>query len=229
VKTHSSLRASVLVSILAAAAAPAVFAQEPSQDTTYTPPPEVARFWNGQDEAGEGDGAAPESDGDDSPREPLLLAEGRMTAALFDDFQFGGRVGVETGARLPLGFFIDFEGRPFGKAVRVRESETLEYQFREHRFTLGPGASLNVPARGGTWWTFAGGVGLSFGTYRGSARAAETTVPVWFETGWRAKIGGSQHLGIAYQYFPLPGASPHRIAVQWGARLGAKIPRPESP
>lgn len=147
----------------------------------------------------------------------LLHAEARMSAALFDDFQFGGRVGGRAiGARLPFGFLLDVEGRPWGKAVRVRESEALEYQFREHRFTISPGGFLDVPTPSGGWWTFAAGVGLSFGTYRGSARSAEVAVPVWFETGYRARIGDHQYLGVAYQYFPLPDVSPHRITVQWG-------------
>jgi hypothetical protein len=174
----------------------------------YAPPPEVARYWEEPADAGR------------SATGSYLLAEARMAAALIDDFQFGARLDVHTQAwKYPLGFLVDFEGRPYGKAVRVRESETLEYQFREHRFTVSPGVSLSLPVdRGEGWWTFATGVGLSFGTYRGAARAAETTFPVWFEAGYRAKIGEYQYLGLAYQYFPLPDVSPHRISVQWGLR-----------
>jgi hypothetical protein len=197
----------------------------------YVPPPEVAVYWQEPARARVLRGPEPARARVLRGPEPSMLAEARMAAALFDDFQFGGRLDVHLEARRSsLGFLLDVEGRPFGNAVRVRESETLEYQFREHRFTLSPGLSWSLPMnRGEGWWTFATGVGLSFGTYRGSSRPAETTFPVWFETGYRAMIGGSQYLGIAYQYFPLPDVSPHRISVQWGLRSNPQNSTRESP
>jgi hypothetical protein len=159
------------------------------------------------------------------PRFPpaAFHAEGRLSPALFDDFQFGVRLGAGiVPGGMPVELIFDFEARPYAKAVRVRESPTLEYQFRENRYHLGPGLSWSVPlVKELSWWTFAGGTGISFGAYRGSSREPETRFPLWFETGYRLMIGrGAEYLGLSYQYFPLPSASPHRLSVQYGVRLG---------
>jgi hypothetical protein len=162
-----------------------------------------------------------EAEGQVAKPPPGLFSEVRLAAALFDDFQIGGRLGAEVAdAGIPLDLFLDFEGRPFGKAVRRRESETLQYQFREHRFTPGIGVASRLPLgkSDSAFWTFGGGVGWSFGTYRGSNRGAEVTFPVWLETGVRFKISEGIYLGLGYQYFPLPSASSHRLALVMGLR-----------
>jgi hypothetical protein len=153
---------------------------------------------------------------------PAFFGEGRMTFAIADDFQLGGRLGAEIAdPGIPLDLFFDLEGRPFGKAVRKRESPTLQYQFREHRFTPGLGIAGRLPLgdpETGAFWTFGGGAGFSFGYYRGSNRSAEVTFPVWMETGFRLKMTNDCYLGIGYQYFPLPSASSHRVALVIGIR-----------
>src|SRR5690606_14567084 len=92
-------------------------------------------------------------------RVPLLMAACLATtfadgilieprASFFtDDFQFGGRVGGESRAlnALPVALFADFEFRPYGRATRVRTSPSFSYQFREHRYTFGPGALVSLP------------------------------------------------------------------------------------
>src|SRR5690606_25493962 len=117
----------------------------------------------GEDQQESAYGASPERDATGSN----LLAEMRMAAALFDDFNIGGRLGIENAARrVPLAFFLDVEWRPYRRAVRVRESEMLEYQYREGRFTFGPGMTAAFPVLGDSVYLIAGGgAGLSLAWY----------------------------------------------------------------
>jgi len=147
-------------------------------------------------------------------------------AATADDFQTGGRVGVGTSSRVGWDFFFDLEMRPYRRAVRVRESETLEYQFREERLTLGPGVLARIPLVYGpsekpsVVYTVGGGVGLSPAWYRGSNREAPSSGLGWLESGFRFSSASGFDWGVAYQYFPLPGVSNHRVAFGLGFRLG---------
>lgn len=152
---------------------------------------------------------------------PGAFSEGRFTVALVDDFEMGLRIGAQIAhPGVPVDLFFDFEGRPFRKAVRVRESETLEYQFQEHRFTpsLGFASRVSLTPDSAVAWTFGGGAGISFGFYRGSNRTAEVAFPVWAETGFRFRLSPGSYLALGYQYFPLPSASSHRVAIVWGWR-----------
>jgi hypothetical protein len=171
-----------------------------------------------------GPGAAPsvaETPGASSPGRVFFDLR---AATPFNDFQMGGRVGFFAGRRTLLDFFLDFEMRPYRRAVRVRESETLEYQLREERFTFGPGMLARLPLGGsGAALVAGGGAGLSPAWYRGSNRSAPSTGVGWLETGirfWSAPSGSDW--GFSYQYFPLPDVSPHRISFQYGYRLDSK-------
>lgn len=158
-------------------------------------------------------------------------ADGAASVAFFDlraafpvdDFQMGGRLGVGTATRLAWDFFLDFEMRPYRRAVRVRESDVLEYQFREQRFTIGPGALARLPLGDqGAFYTVGGGVGLSPAWYRGSNREAPSRALGWLETGFRFVTPGGADWGFAYQFFPLPGVSSHRAAIHVGFRAGSR-------
>ena len=151
---------------------------------------------------------------------PGAFGELRFALAFADDFEMGGRFGAQIAhPGLPLDLFFDFEGRPLPKAVRVPVSDTLEYQFQEHRFTPSLGLSSRIPlGSASAFWTVGGGVGVSFGYYRGSNRSAEVTFPVWMETGYRFKLSGGSYWGLGYQYFPLPFASSHRVTFVYGIR-----------
>ncbi len=150
-----------------------------------------------------------------------MFGEGRLAFALVDDFQLGVRIGAGVAnPGLPLDLFLDIEGRPISKAVRRSESPLLEYQYQEHRFTpsLGLSSSLPLGVEKLNFWTFGGGAGFSFGYYRGSNRSAEVTFPVWVETGFRFLVSKDSYLALGYQYFPLPFASSHRLALVYGWR-----------
>jgi hypothetical protein len=193
-----------------------------TSDEGLPPNPETGFKVSGLDAASTTD-SEPDSQADPAVSEPPpgMFGELRFAFALFDDFEMGGRLGAQIAhPGLPLDFFFDFEGRPFSKAVRVRESETLEYQFQEHRLTPSVGLSSRLPLGSdeSAFWTFGGGVGLSFGYYRGSNRSAEVTFPAWIETGFRFKLSTGSYLGLGYQYFPLPFASSHRLAIVYGMR-----------
>lgn len=155
---------------------------------------------------------------------PYLLMEGRAALALLNDFQIGGRVGGEGSWRkLPLAFFFDLEGRPYRRAIRVRESETLEYQYREERLTFGPGASVGYPVGNDSTVLLAGaGAGISPAWYRGSERAATSVLTGWAEGGLRFLLPNGWHFALMYQYFPLPGVSSHRLSLVIGERMRAK-------
>jgi hypothetical protein len=144
-------------------------------------------------------------------------------ATPFDDFQIGGRAGFFAWTRIVTDFFLDFEMRPYRRAVRIRESETLEYQFREQRFTIGPGFLARVPlGRSPAVLVAGGGAGLSPAWYRGSNREAPSTALGWLETGFRFwSPPSAAEGGFSYQVFPLPGVSPHRIADHFGHRRDA--------
>ncbi len=141
-------------------------------------------------------------------------------AAALDDFHMGGRVGLGTLSRIAWDFFLDFEMRPYRRAVRIRESESLEYQFREERFTIGPGALVRFPlGSAGASYTLGVGLGLSPAWYRGSSRAASSSVLGWLETGFRFVSPSGVDWGAAYQFVPLSGVSSHRVALSVGYRL----------
>ena len=173
--------------------------------------------------------AATDSYGTESPAptpmatevSPGLFGELRTSTAMLDDFEIGGRFGFEPlHGRVPLNLFFDFDARPYRRAVRVRESSTLEYQFQENRFTSSLGVATRIPVRKGSdaYWTLATGLGWSLGTYSGAYRDAEVTFPAWVETGIRFRTGSHSYLGLAYQYFPLPDVLSHRVLLQWGMR-----------
>jgi hypothetical protein len=143
-------------------------------------------------------------------------------ATSFDDFQTGGRVGFSVGKRLAADFFLDMEMRPYRRAVRIRESETLEYQYREERFTFGPGVLARVPLGSSVALVAGGGAGLSPAWYRGSNREAPSAGLGWLETGMRFLSESGVDWGFSYQYFPLPGVSPHRVSLQIGRRIKAE-------
>src|SRR5690606_4866009 len=118
-------------------------------------------------------------------------------------------------------FFLDVEWRPYRRAVRVRESEMLEYQYREGRFTFGPGMTAAFPVLGDSVYLIAGGgAGLSLAWYRGSSRSAPTAFVPWLETGVRFPVKG-WHMALTYQIFPLPGASWHRSGLAFGGSMRA--------
>ena len=192
-------------------------------DDSLSPNPETGRTTSPLDSVRETDPDAPETGFTPAVSEPPPGAFGelRFAAALFDDFQLGGRLGAEIAdPGLPLDLFFDLEARPISKAVRVRASEILEYQFQEHRFTPSLGIMSRFPlgSQKADFWTFGGGAGISFGYYRGSNRSAEVTFPVWVETGFRFELSRGSYVGMAYQYFPLPSASPHRLTLVYGLR-----------
>jgi hypothetical protein len=153
------------------------------------------------------------------PPEAIVFFDMRLAAGI-DDLQLGGRVGVGTLDRIGLDFFLDFELRPYRKAVRVRESDVLHYQFREDRFTIGPGVLVRFPLGSPQTVLVGGGGGaLSFGDYRGTRREAPFKALPWFETGIRFNAFSGTQWGLSYQVFPLPGVSPHRVAFHLGYRL----------
>jgi hypothetical protein len=143
-------------------------------------------------------------------------------ATPFDDFQMGGRVGFSVGSRIAADFFLDMETRPYRRAVRIQESETLEYQYREERFTFGPGVLARVPLNPGVALVAGGGAGLSPAWYRGSNREAPSAGLGWLETGIRFITPSGVDWGFSYQFFPLPGVSPHRISFQMGRRIHSR-------
>jgi hypothetical protein len=141
-------------------------------------------------------------------------------ATPFDDFQVGGRVGFSVGKRISADFFLDLETRPYRRAVRIQESETLEYQYREERITFGPGVLARIPLGGPTAaFVAGGGAGLSPAWYRGSNREAPSTGLAWLETGFRFLTPSGKDWGLSYQFFPLPGVLPHRVSFNFGYRL----------
>jgi hypothetical protein len=155
-----------------------------------------------------------------TPTKPGKVFFDLRAATPFDDFQTGGRVGFFAGKRVLLDFFLDFEIRPYRRAVRIRESETLEYQYREERFTFGPGMLARIPLAGpGVAVVAGGGAGLSPAWYRGSNREAPSAGLGWLETGFRFLSPSGTDWGLSYQFFPLPGVSPHRVGFSIGYRL----------
>jgi hypothetical protein len=155
----------------------------------------------------------------DSAQPGIAFFDMRAAAAV-NDVQWGGRVGIGTVTRIGLDFLIDFEMRPYRRAVRVRESDALYYQFREDRLTIGPGMLVRVPlGESGTVLAMGGGGSLSFGEYRGTKREAPFKALPWLETGIRFNRSSGVDWGFSYQYFPIPGVSAHRAAVHFGFRL----------
>ena len=153
---------------------------------------------------------------------PGMLFFDLRLAAPVNDVQTGGRVGFSVGRRIPVDIFLDMEMRPYRRAVRIAESEMLEYQYREERFTFGPGVLARVPLNPSFAFVAGGGAGLSPAWYRGSNRDAPSAGLGWLETGIRFTSPSGIDWGFSYQFFPLPGVSPHRISFQIGRRISAQ-------
>jgi hypothetical protein len=166
---------------------------------------------------------------DSRPADSIPVFFDMRMAFPVDDFQLGARVGfsVPWHRRIATDFLFDFEMRPYRRAVRLRESETLEYQLREERITFGPGILTRFPlgedASGlSSAFVLGGGAGLSPAWYRGSNRAAPSSALLWLETGFRFLTPSGADWGLSYQFFPLPGVSSHRLAFSIGFRTGSK-------
>jgi hypothetical protein len=148
-----------------------------------------------------------------------FLIEPRL--AVGSDFQAGIRAGA--GGFLPNGSlvigFLDAELRPFAHAVRVRESPTFSYQYREIRFGIGPGVSWAHPLGNGFAATISAGVLYSDGTYWGSNRDPASGWVGWLDGGFRYMLTDDSYCGLEYQYHPLPGISPSRVLLQYGWRF----------
>ena len=119
-----------------------------------------------------------------------------------DDFLVGIYPGVlfemfETRASL---FFI---ARPYEKKVYVRQSNNFQIRYLEWRSILGLNLEKHGFLYGNTGFSVGAGYGISFGTYAGSKKSAETEwLPVF-------KAGIDQHfgdvsVGIGYKYLKFP-------------------------
>lgn len=145
-----------------------------------------------------------------------LFVEPRLSFG--SDFQMGGRAGLEGFQILgdaSLSVFLDGEVRMIPETVRVRMSPTLEHQYRENRFSIGPGFSIAQPL--GTVFSLNAGAGLAFtdGDYSGSNRNVASGWKPWAEGGGAFDLGARGAIGAALQLRPLPEVSPVRVLVQY--------------
>jgi hypothetical protein len=160
-----------------------------------------------------------------------LLAGGTVQAqeiqaqpriSIGSDFQFGMRLGVGGYTLLGdavLSGFIDGELRPFTHPVRVEITPTLDHQYREIRYTIGPGFSIVQPLSDQFALNAGAGFGYTDGYYAGSNRAPASGWKPWAEAGAAYNLGTTGSLGTTLQLRPLPGVAPLRLLIQYTWRL----------
>lgn len=146
--------------------------------------------------------------------EPAFFFQPRLSIG--EDLQAGARTGIG-GYRLGGGEvapFMEVDVRVAGRQVRVRQTPTFSYQYHENRLNAGGGASWAHPLAFGSdaaWQgVMAGGAHYSFGSYRGTARAAESGWHPFAEAALRRDFGAlSGEIGV--RYAPQPHLVPFRL------------------
>lgn|GEM_PF-2722422 len=136
------------------------------------------------------------------------------------DFELGGRLGgawsLGPGR---LEGLLDLQWRPYRKAIWTYPSPETAIQYREDRFSIGPGIGYQYPLLDGLGTRIVSGLSYSHGDYRGTLKSAESDWYPWVDFG--LMVGGKSLFqgGCYYQWRPLPHISPHRIALEIGFRF----------
>jgi hypothetical protein len=148
-----------------------------------------------------------------------ILVQPRLSFG--SDFQLGLRLGV--GGYTLLGDavltgFLDGEVRPISHAVRIKMTPTLDHQYRETRYSVGPGFSISQPL--GEKFALNSGAGFAYteGDYAGSNRKPAAGWKPWAEAGVSLDLGRVGMLGTALQLRPLPEIAPVRLLIQYSWR-----------
>jgi hypothetical protein len=148
-----------------------------------------------------------------------FLVDGRASLGAYD-FQLGLRAGAEAawGGGLWAGF-LDLEGRAFPRKTRIRETPNLSYQYRENRYSIGPGFTAAYPLFSSLHLTGGSGAFYTFADFRGSSRTPRHEWSGWMEAGLRVPAAQGYWWQFLYQHHSLPYMPPHRVAVQLGMRF----------
>jgi hypothetical protein len=151
-----------------------------------------------------------------------VLLEPRISVG--EDFQLGLRSGwaLRTWEGFHGAAFLDGEVRPIPEAVRITSSSTFSYQYRETRWSIGPGFAVGRDFSESLAGFAGAGMAFSDAFYWGSNRAPRQGWIGWGEAGFH-HTGGWIYWGAALQYRPLPEISPWRVLLQIGIHFGEEV------
>jgi hypothetical protein len=154
-----------------------------------------------------------------SARGQEFLVQPRISVG--SDFQVGMRLGLGGFTLLGdavLSGFLDLEVRPLSHTVRVEMTPTLDHQYQETRYAIGPGFSISQSLSDQIALNAGAGIGYTDGDYKGSNRAPVSGWKPWAEGGAEYKLGTGS-LGTALQLRPLPHVAPLRLLIQYSWRF----------